>query len=55
MTCEKTPKRLDGGESVRKKRQYRAPELVEWGAITEITQGPMGGIEDFPLGGTMGV
>jgi len=55
MTCEKMPKRPDGEDPVRKKRHYRAPELVEWGAITEITQGPMGGIEDFPLGGTMGV
>lgn len=55
MDCK--PKSSSSAEkkTTLQKRPYQAPVLVEWGAITEITQGPMGGIEDFPLGGTMGV
>jgi len=35
------------------KKVYKPPQLLEWGSITDLTQGPLQGTKDFPLkGGT---
>ncbi len=40
------------GRAARKK-PYSAPELVEWGSIADLTQGPFNQPGDFPAkGGT---
>jgi hypothetical protein len=34
-------------------KDYISPRLVEWGSITDLTQGPLLGSKDFPFkGGT---
>ncbi len=38
------------------KRPYVKPSLIEWGSITELTQGGGSGNQDYPgTGGTEGV
>ena len=35
-----------------RKKAYRTPELTEWGSILDLTEGPTGGLVDFPGAGT---
>ena len=42
-----------GGGEARAKKEYHSPQLVDWGSITDLTQGILAGSKDFPLkGGT---
>lgn len=34
------------------KRHYESPELVEWGSIVDLTQGPEFSFEDLDVGGS---
>jgi hypothetical protein len=43
---------MEKKEEVREnKKTYRSPELKEYGALDDLTQGPPGGILDAPLSG----
>ena len=33
-------------QNMQEKKRYESPKLVEWGTITEITQGPSTGTTD---------
>jgi hypothetical protein len=46
----------DETEAVGDRRPYESPRLVEWGSLTNLTQGIKAGFEDFPAqGGSQGV
>jgi hypothetical protein len=34
------------------KRRYESPELLEWGSIIDLTQGPLFGFDDVDIGGS---
>lgn len=34
------------------KQRYESPELVEWGSIVDLTQGPEFSFEDLDVGGS---
>lgn len=41
----------EGHEESGSQKPYTSPSLVEWGSVTDLTQGPILGNKDFPLGG----
>ena len=42
------------GSAQDRRREYQAPELLEWGGILDLTQGPINGTQDGFLSGTGG-
>jgi hypothetical protein len=42
---------MEKPEESRSQRDYISPRIVEWGSITDLTQGPLLGSKDFPVGG----
>ena len=48
---EASPRERRLVRSGQRRRPYRSPELVVWGRIEDLTQGPGGSLRDFPLPG----